>query len=113
MYQRVENNSHKHFTLVLYTFWKCSFTLFTFNTKPSFVQKIKTLELTNIVLQLTDKKVVFVCSNTLRVLPILCSAHYIQCIFITYTQAVTPDEVIFSSKNFYIFYPHIPVTFFS
>lgn len=54
----------------------------------------------------------FLCSSTLRVLPILCSAHYIQCIFVIYTQAVIPGEAIFSSKNFYIFCSHISVTFF-
>jgi len=54
----------------------------------------------------------FSCSSTLRGLPILCSAHYIQCIFVIYTQAVTPGEATVSSKNFYIFYSHISVTFF-
>jgi len=54
----------------------------------------------------------FLCSSTHRVLPILCSAHYIECIFVTYTQTVTPGEAIFSSKNFYIFCSHISATFF-
>ena len=54
----------------------------------------------------------FLCSSTLRVFPILCSAHYIQCIFVIYTQAVTPGEAIFSSKNFYMFCSHISVALF-